>query len=156
MRFMCPKGRGGSSPLRGTRFINIVIMDFSKIFTAKYLLASAPNESGLLLYFLIIFTAMVVVAILVQFSKQDRKIKARQFYGYLTGGILGLIYVFARHEGLPYLSARIVLLVIIGGMLVWLLYLAIWMGKYVPSQNKKKSIEDRYNKYLPKSKKIKK
>ncbi|MFA7244038.1 MAG: DMT family transporter [Patescibacteria group bacterium] len=130
-------------------------MDFSKIFNSDYLFKSAPAESRLNLYYLIIFVALIVFAILIKFSKQDRKIKNRQFYIYLTGGILGLIYVFARHEGLPYLSARIVLLVIIAGLLASLTYLTIWMARYIPKMNNKKFAEEKYQKYLPKSKKRK-
>lgn len=130
-------------------------MDFSKLFTSQYLLTSAPAESRLSLYFLILFSVMIIVAILLKFSRQDKKIKARQFYGYLTGGIFGVIYLFARHEGLPFLSARIVLLVIVGGLLVWFIYLAIWMSRYIPKVNRKLAEQERFKKYLPKPKKIK-
>lgn len=99
---------------------------------------------------------MVAVAILIRFSKQDNKIKARQFYGYITGGILGLIYLFARHEGLPYLSARIVLLVVVAGLLTWFIYLAIWMARYIPKKREEEEKEEKFKKYLPKSKKTRK
>lgn len=130
-------------------------MDFSKLFTSQYLLTSASAESRLSLYFLILFSVMIIVAILLKFSRQDKRIKARQFYGYITGGILGLIYLFARHEGLPFLSARIVLLVIVGGLLIWFIYLAIWMSRYIPKTTREREREERFRKYLPKAKKKK-
>jgi hypothetical protein len=96
---------------------------------------------------------MIMVAILIRFSKQDKRIKTRQFYGYLIGGILGLLYLFARHEALPYLSDRIVLFAIITGLLVWLVYLTIWMGRYVPRIRDEREMAERFEKYLPKQKK---
>ena len=129
-------------------------MDLLTFFSKKYLFDASPTpESKLYLPLLILFGLMVVLAVLISFQKKSvKRIVGKFFVPLLSSGVLGLIYLFARHESLPYLSSRFFLFLIMCMFVIWIAILLIWTLKFIPKHMSSKKIEDRYNKYLPKAK----
>lgn len=129
-------------------------MSLSEIFSKSYLFAAtAPQKNDLFLYEVILFGLLVVVAIVyLLLRKMDSKIRYRHFYNFLTIGVLGYVYLFARYEGLPWLGSRLFLALILLALIVWSLINTIWLFKYNKKLEDKKILADRYEKYLPKPK----
>jgi len=130
-------------------------MSFQEIFTSKYLFNPIPpSQTNLFIPLLIFFSALVLLSIAIYFLKGwDLQIRMKQFYCFLTNGILGLIYLFARYESLPWLGSRIFLVLIILTLFIWITIILVWMFKYNRKLESKKILTERYEKYLPRSKK---
>jgi len=113
-----------------------------------------PASTLLTILYSSCFGLLVVLACVWFFLKGEiKKTLSRLFTILMTVGLIGLIYTFVRSENLPYLSARIVLDVIVVVFFVWLVVEATIMTKTIAITTKVKSIESKYNKYLPKKKK---
>lgn len=104
---------------------------------------------------LIIFALMIIVAILIRWrmKRQDRqdwqKIRANLVNLFLTTGIIGLILLFFRIEGISFFSARFWWVILLLVFLIWLIMIA-WHGlKILPKELKKKKEEEEFRKYLP-------
>lgn len=129
-------------------------MNLSTFFSQNYLFDISPTpKSKLYLPLLIIFGLMIVLSVAISFQRKSiKKVIGKFFVPLLSAGVLGLIYLFARHESLPYLSSRFFLMLILCLLIVWVIYLLIWSARYIPKHMSSQKIEDKYNKYLPKAK----
>ena len=129
-------------------------MTLEYIFSQKYLFNPLPTaESRLYVPLLILFALCLIGALLIKLpEKLNKKVKNRFFYALLVPGIAGLIYLFARHESLPWLGSRFILALIMATIIIWNLVLIIWSAKYVPSVKKAKVEQEEFDKYLPKKK----
>lgn len=133
-------------------------MPIKEYFSLSYLLDPIPpQESKLYIPLLIMFSLLVVLSILISFVKQGQYIKfiKKFFYPFLTCGVLGLLYLFSRYEGLPVLGSRFFLLVVMLIFLIWIFYNLIWIILNYSKFKNIKTCEDRYKEYLPKNKKEK-
>lgn len=130
-------------------------MTFSEIFSKEYLFSpTPPSENAFFWYQVAFFGLILVVALIILLSKKiDPKIRAKQLYCYLTCGILGFVYLFSRHEKLPWLGSRFFLVLVLVTLIIWITIITIWMAKYTKTLDKEKIIAQRYKKYLPKKKK---
>ena len=129
-------------------------MTFSQIFTSDYLLnPTPPAESKLYMPFLIMFTFLIILGILTRLLKGDLGRMTRKYsYTFATCGILGLIYLFGRYEGLAWVGARITLFSILTILVVWTFLDIIFLIRFVPEYKVTREREDKFNKYLPKAK----
>lgn len=132
-------------------------MTFEQIFSKTYLFDPTPTtKSRLYIPFLILFCAMILFSIVISLQKQNKKILKKFFYPFLVTGILGLIYLFARYESLPYLASRFTILLIIAVFFIWFMVNLIWMLRFIPKHSRVQKSEERFRKYLPKSKRVSK
>ncbi len=129
-------------------------MTLEYIFSKQYLFNSTPPaESEFYIYLLIFFGLIFIIGILFLIVKSwDKNIRMRQMYAFTTCGILGLLYIFARYERLPWLGSRLFLALVIVALLVWSTINAIWLASYSKKIENKKILAERYEKYLPKNK----
>lgn len=164
LRWLWAQARGGSTPLSPTndnysnRFnYAYIIMTFTDIFKPEYLFdPTPPQQSKLYLSLLIIFSVLVVLAVLSKFAgKEIKKITNRFFYTFLIGGVLGLIYLFSRYEGLPWLGSRFFLMLIVTMIVIWLAVDLITILIYLKVHSSEEENEKKYRQYLPKPKRIK-
>ena len=130
-------------------------MTLADIFSSQYLFnPTPPTQNKYMLYQMVVFGAFIAIAIVyLLLKKMDAKIRFRHFYCFLTGGILGYIYIFARYESLPWLGSRIYLVLVMLTLIIWSTINTIWLYRYSAKLEDKKVMEDRYEKYLPKPKK---
>ena len=133
-------------------------MTFTTFFSKSYLFDPTPTvTSKLYLPLLIVFGLMILLAITISFQKPAiKKIVGQFFTPFLSTGILGLIYLFARYESLVYLSSRFFLVLVMAIFIGWIVVLLVKIIRFVPKHINAKKIEDRYEKYLPKPKQPKK
>jgi len=133
-------------------------MTLNEIFNPEYLFnPTPPQETKLYLPLLIVFGACILFAVASKFAKpRVKKYINRFFYTLLICGISGLIYLFSRYEGLPWLGSRLFLILIMAVLAIWLsidmITLIISMPKHLSAEHS----QDRYNRYLPKPKKASK
>ncbi len=130
-------------------------MSLEELFSQKYLFDSTPSTNNQYFWHLFaFFAALVVIAILIRLIKSwDKKVRVIQSNCFITCGLLGLVYLFARHEGLPWLASRFFLALDLTALFIWILAITIWMAKYNKKLDAKKILDDRYTKYLPQKKK---
>ncbi|MEK9156463.1 MAG: hypothetical protein AAB360_04200 [Patescibacteria group bacterium] len=129
-------------------------MTLNEIFSKSYLFDSnPPRESRLYLPLIILFSLLVIMSITVKLLPAKLKnVTNRYFTAFLASGILGFVYLFGRYEGLPWVGARITLVAI--GLLVaiWVGIILAWTVRFVPKKIREEQVEERYQRYLPKSK----
>jgi len=100
---------------------------------------------------ILFFALLVVLAVVIKtLFKTEKKIRQKQFYCFLTCGVLGLFYVLARHESLPWLASRFYLLAVLITLLIWLTVITIWIIKQISKKKEKEIVKEKYQKYLPK------
>lgn len=132
-------------------------MTLKEFFSKEYLLNPVPPQTSKLYVFLLIFfSLLIILAIVSRFGgKENKKLYGRYFYEFLTCGSVGLVYLFARYEGLPWLGSRIFLVIIFSSLFIWTMINVIWVIRFIPTYVKNKASEERYLEYLPKAKKRK-
>lgn len=130
-------------------------MNLADFFSTKYLFDPAPpRESRLYLPLLIVFSLLLILSLVVKFMPAKiTNLSRRYFLSFLVPSILGFLYLFGRYERLPWLGARIYLIVIVIVLMVWLAINSIWALRFLPKYSREQMINEKYDKYLPKPKK---
>lgn len=130
-------------------------MTLSTIFSNNYLFDPNPTAtSKLYIPLLLVFGLMIILSIVISLQKPEvKKIVGGFFTPFISTGVLGLIYLFARYESLPYLSSRFFLVLVVVMFVVWEIILLIKTIRFAPTYLNSRKTEDRYEKYLPKAKK---
>ncbi|HOX40987.1 MAG TPA: hypothetical protein PK263_02240 [bacterium] len=130
-------------------------MNFSQAFSWQNLLdtSSLPNNTSMIVM-AVVFGLLILlgaaVALLVQ--GEMRKVTSPFVPALLTGGVLGLINLFAWYEGLPGLGTRFFLLLVALVTVVWLSILLALMIRRLPKIRQESETNKRFEKYLPKPK----
>lgn len=126
-------------------------MNLTDLFTQKNLLNSVPLSQSRLYYYLLgFFAALVIIAIILYLLKgMDLAIRMKQFYCFLTCGILGLVFTFANYQSLPGLGTGLFLALILILLFVWIVGILVWMLSHTKKLESKKVLEERFKKYLP-------
>jgi hypothetical protein len=125
------------------------------MFTANYFFNPVPSsETTMYLPLIIVFSLTIFGSIIAKLPKDgfNKKVGARYFVPFLTIGILGFIYLFARYEGLPYLASRFFLALILLALITIIAWNFVWTIRFIPKMRAIKKNEERYKKYLPKAK----
>lgn len=131
-------------------------MSLKEFFSSEYLFKTPTYHSKLYIPLIVIFALMIIFAIL--FKLLAKKSKASfaadiLLKPFITGALLGYLYLFARYESLPWLSTRFFLLLILVVTLAWAFSLLIIAALAFPKVVKERTAEERYRKYLPKKRK---
>jgi len=140
----------GATPLSPTK--NIMIpKDF---FTTDYLFATqAPENQKLFLAVVGVFVLFIIISALIYYNQKIHKgLKVRLFNFFLTVGILGLIFSFFRFEAIPYIGARIIILLLLLAAIIWYLAITVYTIAKMPGEVRIIKNHERYVQYLPKQK----
>ena len=129
-------------------------MTLQYFFSKAYLFDKVPPvQSRLTLFLLIFFGVLLLIYIYLLFQPKNlRKIYGRFKLPALVCGLVGYVYLFARHEGLSYLGSRFFLCLIALTLIVWVGLGVYWLLVYAPKHITKEKTEEIYQKYLPKKK----
>lgn len=130
-------------------------MPFKEIFSIQNLVSTAPiPETKWYILFGALFLVMIAAAIAIAvMPKKEKRLAQRFYYPSLTLGILGLLALGANFESLPLLGTRVAILGTIAIYLIWMIIAGLLTLRVLPKVKKVRAAEDRYKKYLPKSKK---
>lgn len=130
-------------------------MPFKEIFAVKNLLESSPiPETKWYILFGVLFLVMIMAAVAIAaMPKEDKRLAQRFYYPSLILGIVGLLALGANFESLPWLGTRVVILATFAIYIVWMIIGGVLTLRALPKVKHERRAEDRYQKYLPKSKK---
>ncbi|MFA6963346.1 MAG: hypothetical protein WC227_01370 [Patescibacteria group bacterium] len=109
-------------------------------------------------YFVVLAISAVIVilmatAILLFIKNEWRRFAVKYVPPFMTFGVLGLIHLAARYEGLPWLASNIFFVSLLAIFSIWILVIAVWSLRAIPKFAKEQEANERYEKYLPKKKK---
>lgn len=115
-------------------------MDFTKLFELSYLIDSNPPvETYMVLPTATFFVILVLIGLIMQLMVELHVISPvwRGFLRKIPGNLyifslFGLLLVFARYEGSPFLSMRLLLILLILGLIAYLTYKAIYIYREMP------------------------
>ena len=129
-------------------------MNIQSLLDPTFLFDSLPvRESRIYLPLLIFFGLIIILAVAVKiFEKKVGKLISSYFYLFLLTGFIGLVNLFSRYEGLPWLGSRIILLADFLALIIGCVINVVIAFKQIPKIKQEKMTEDRFNKYLPRSK----
>ncbi|MBM2820285.1 MAG: hypothetical protein HW405_45 [Candidatus Berkelbacteria bacterium] len=138
----------------------IAKIDLLKLLNTKYIFEISPEPISDYLYLSILFGLLIVIAFIFWFIyKRKRKqldlFKAVQksvFNPFFYTGIIGLILIFFRWQGMPYLGSRFFLLVLLLLFLFWGTNIIYFRFVTFPKRIKEYQEKKNFNKYLPSSK----
>lgn len=137
------------------------VIDFKKLVDATWIFEKNPSTQGMYLYVAAVFGLCVIGAIVIglAYAKQNkvyRKVYSMVYSMLLTIGLIGLSLVLMRYQGVSYLGSRFLLYVLFLVVLMWVNQILVYRYIDLPKEIKKKQERERFEKYLPKAKKIRK
>ena len=129
-------------------------MSLEYIFSKNYLFdPMPPAASRLTFYFLIFFLLLILASLYLKLLPEMlAKFYGKLFIPFLSTGLLGLIYLFARSQQLTWLGSRAFAVLDLLLLLAWTGIMIFQITPKMAKYRKEMEIEDRYKKYLPKSK----
>ena len=104
------------------------------------------------------FVALIVGALIIHWrtrahpARSVTRLRAHLFNNLITSGILGLTYAFMRFEGIPNLSARIVVVGILALFIIWAVITLVIGWRRIPKELHQLKNEQLLRSYLPKQK----
>jgi len=119
-------------------------MDFTKLFDLQYLTDKHPaTDTNMVLFMSIFFVLVVLTGLLMQISVELHVVSPvwRSFLRKIPGNLyifslFGFLLVFARYEGSPLLSMRLLLVLLIIGLITYIAYKAYYIHKEYPRRLK--------------------
>lgn len=138
-------------------------LDFQKIFSFKYLSDTALSFSSPLVALLgYIFLAIIIVGIIfnIVLGKKNKKMPVySKISVHITNmtlwlGIIGLILVISRFQGINILSSRFLLFADLLALVIWTAWIVYYAVTKIPKMKKNYIKKQTKEKYLPKKKKI--
>lgn len=140
-------------------------MNLKQFVESAEILKSEPTYNEQFILILTLISAlMLAVGIIVWFvmKRISKKIPPYQeirnrISGLLiTTGSIGLLLAFFSWQSIPYLSSRVLLLILFIIFAIWLLFILIYIQRNFSRELKKYEQAERYKKYLPRPKKRRK
>lgn len=136
-------------------------LDFKKVFSWHYLSDTALSYHSPLIAFLgYAFLAVVIIGVILYFvlSHQNKRLPIfTKVMGHVINlslwlGILGIIFVLARFQGIYLLSSRFLILGDILAILIWTGWIVYYSIAKLPKLAEDYKKQQAINKYLPKKK----
>ncbi|OGD56464.1 hypothetical protein A2V71_03725 [Candidatus Berkelbacteria bacterium RBG_13_40_8] len=129
-------------------------IDFKKLFNLGYIFESSPASIGLYKYLAILFSLMIIGAVVIFFfNRKDKdnykKLKNNFFNLFLTTGIIGVVLIFLRWQEVPYLGSRAMLLILLVAFIIWSFLIGYYGFFVLPKEIIKIKEKEHFEKYLP-------
>lgn len=120
------------------------MLDFTKFWDKIYLFGPNPpdlSRSDLVFFWIAVGLVVVAVAAKILVLRQAKEspriyLLGRCFHLFLTIGLLVLLWVGARFENIPWLSVRIVVLLLFLGGLTWFGFVAVYFFREYRTRQK--------------------
>ena len=119
---------------------------------------STPPLGALTWVWIGAFVALIMGALVIHWrwrvhpARSVTRLRAHLFNNLITSGILGLTYAFMRFEGIPNLSARIVVVGIVALFIIWAVITLVIGWRRIPKELHRLKNEQLLRSYLPKQK----
>ncbi|KKQ18059.1 MAG: hypothetical protein US31_C0011G0041 [Berkelbacteria bacterium GW2011_GWA1_36_9] len=134
-----------------TIFMNI---NFNKLLAKSYILETTPSAVGLYRYLAIAFGIFILTAFILIVKSKNKEEIWKSLYAKIINllifsGAFGLMLIFFRFEGIPYLGSRLFLLVLLLGLIIWSATIIWYRFKILPKKIKEYQKRKAFEKYLP-------
>lgn len=135
-------------------------IDPKKIFDLGRIFETTPESQGLYQYLAVIFGLIILATVILIFQARNKKPIFRNFYNqivnlFLFTGITGEILIFCRWQGIPYLGSRLMLYILGLVFIIWGGYILWFRISVFPGKIKQLKEKEKFEKYLPKKRKVK-
>lgn len=129
-------------------------MDFTRLLTSTYWFDTNPGIQTTTFKGLLILSLIIAAFGGLMFINKLLYPKVRAKLGYLlvTSGLLSILLLFFRFEGVYLLSARFLYLLLIIIMLIWAVVVLVYLIKDYPTEIKNIEEYQKFSTYLPKKK----
>ena len=136
-------------------------MEFEGFINSLQLLAPRPIYSSKYIIMLLVISLMMIALgiatwfLMKNISKEIspyNELKNKLTSLFATAGSIGLILSFFSWQAIPYLSSRILALILAIIFLIWSLLILIYIKRNLSWELKKFKQDERYKKYLPRAK----
>lgn len=136
------------------------MFDFIKNFVPKkllepgYIFEVSPSAEGLYRFLAILFGLMILLAfiLIIKAKKQEeifKKLYSKIINLLLFSGFFGLVLLFFRFEGIPYLGSRLLMLILFVVAFVWFLLICYYKFRILPREIENFKKQKIFEKYLP-------
>lgn len=139
----------------------MIDLDLTKLLNSRYLFARRPEPNSELLFTFAILFGLILISsglLWLYFSRRERyepflmRLRIRLVRWSFTTGFVGLLLIFFRWQGIPYLSSRFFLLLWLVISTVWFLTLITYLLKKFPGERTITQSHQLREKYLPRAK----
>ncbi|MBI4175402.1 hypothetical protein HY523_02165 [Candidatus Berkelbacteria bacterium] len=139
----------------------MIDLDLTKLLNSRYLFARRPEPNSELLFTFAILFGLILISsglLWLYFSRRERyepflmRLRIRLVRWSFTTGFVGLLLIFFRWQGIPYLSSRFFLLLWLVISTVWFLTLITYLLKKFPRERTITQSHQLREKYLPRAK----
>ena len=133
-----------------------------KLINPDYIFEKTPPANSGYIYLSAIFGIFMLMSIFFWFryGRLKTKIPAyapmqfKMFNLFFYSGLIGLMLIFFRWQEISYLGSRLFMIVLLGGFIIWSLYLIFYRVKVIPKAIIRFREKENFNKYLPNPKRI--
>ena len=137
-------------------FINQI--EIKKLFDFPRIFESTPNPQGLYQYLSILFGLLLIVALIIFLTTKKQKSIIKNYFNRIINlllftGIAGLILIFCRWQGIPYLGSRLMLYILLLTFIIWGGFIIWFRLVILPKEIAELKAKERFKKYLPKQSK---
>ena len=138
-----------------------MIDKFKQFITTTQLFWASPSYNAKILLILTsVSVLMIAVGILIWLLLKNKSQKLPPYQEFknkfaslfISCGIIGLILAFFNWQLIPYLSSRILILILIIIFIIWLISIFIYIKRRFSWELVKFQQDERYKKYLPRKK----
>ena len=130
------------------------MINFNKLLVKSYILETTPPAVGLYKYLAIAFGIFILTAFILIVKSKNKEEIWKSLYAKIINllifsGAFGLMLIFFRFEGIPYLGSRLFLLVLLLGLIIWSATIIWYRFKILPKKIKEYQKRKAFEKYLP-------
>ncbi len=131
-------------------------IDLKKFLDTKYIFEKTPPPISDYLYLAIVFAVFVVLGIFfwIWYNRKTefafwKEFRYRLFNLFFYIGLVGLVLVFSRWQGIPYVGSRFFILVDFLIFIIWGMWIIYFRLIIIPKEIKKFERKQQFEKYLP-------
>jgi uncharacterized membrane protein YdcZ (DUF606 family) len=132
-------------------------IDPGKLLDRSYIFEVTPESNSSYLYLALLYGLLIILAVVLGLLSKKKIIPIKKLYRgiqnlFLYTGIIGLILIFFRWQGLPYLGSRLMVILLGLFFIVWLLLIILYRFFTLPKIIIEIQERENFEKYLPQKK----
>ena len=129
-------------------------INLGKLLKSDYIFETSPSATGLYQYLAIVFAVLILAAFVLIIKARKKEEIFKPLYAKIINLLFftafsGLILIFFRWQGIPYLGSRLLLVVLLAVVFVWSMIIVWYKFKILPRKIEKYQKQKIFEKYLP-------
>ncbi len=135
-------------------------LDLKKFLDTSYIFEKTPPPISEYLYLTIVFFFFIALGIFfwLWYNRKTefpfwKELRLRVFNLFFYVGLVGLVLVFSRWQGIPYGGSRFFMIIVFAIFIIWGLTIIYFRLAVIPEKIKKFSRKKQFERYLPQKRK---